>query len=368
MIDTENTEKALNPGLTFRRPDELLAMTFNESDNLLGDRLLSKGNSLVILGQGGIGKSFLNLQLIVASIVGWPFLGFETRAQGLKWLLFQAENNNRRLQFDLLRLREWVGIERWKVVQSRMILHTLECEQDFLLDIVSDEGVYTRCLRGIEEHEPDIVAWDPLKDATLEDLKGDREMLAACHALSSLSRWGNPNRGLVLTHHSLTGLAGIVKVTGFDRSSFGRNSKALHQWARAVINVAAATEDYRKLVIGCGKNNNGAEFKPFGILRNPETMIYEVDPSFDLCAWETEVAGRRKKPVEITPTEVAELLTERPLSKSELVKEIMDEYGRGKSQAYAAVSKATGKTIVRDKSTKKFSKKSRETRSYDHDE
>jgi hypothetical protein len=46
--------------------------------------------------------------------------------------------------------------------------------------------------------------------------------------------------------------------------------------------------------VTCGKNSNGREFAPFAVRLNPETMIYEAAPDFDLDAWETEVAGKRE--------------------------------------------------------------------------
>ena len=107
--------------LTFRSPDELLAMEFDDGDRILGDRLLSRGGSLVIAGPGSIGKSRLLLQLGVACRAGLPFVGFETRAQDLTWLILQAENSNRRLQSDFAALREWVWqLARWGLVSTRV--------------------------------------------------------------------------------------------------------------------------------------------------------------------------------------------------------------------------------------------------------
>ena len=95
--------------LTIRTPDELLAMTFDDSDRILGDGVLTSGQSLVICGQGGIGKSRIVLQMAVACRAGLPFISFETRGQDLRWLILQAENSNRRLNADLAALRSWIG-------------------------------------------------------------------------------------------------------------------------------------------------------------------------------------------------------------------------------------------------------------------
>ena len=112
----EDSPKA--DGLTIRTPDEILAMTFDDSDRLLGDRLLAKGQSLVMAGPGGIGKSRLLLQLAVSTRAGLPFISFETRGQELRWLILQTENSNRRLQDDWLALRDWIGEKHWPRVSE----------------------------------------------------------------------------------------------------------------------------------------------------------------------------------------------------------------------------------------------------------
>ena len=95
--------------LTIRKPSEILAMEFDDSDRILGDRLLAKGQSMTILGAGGIGKSRLALQLATACLTGKRFLGLETRGEGLRWLFIQGENSNLRLKQDLEAVYRWAG-------------------------------------------------------------------------------------------------------------------------------------------------------------------------------------------------------------------------------------------------------------------
>src|SRR5688572_9100744 len=88
----------------------------------------------------------------------------------------------------------------------------------------------------------------------------------------------------------LTGRVGAARATGFDRSSFGRNSKLLYAWTRGQINIAPqGPNDNSRLVVSCGKCSNGEEFPPFGIRLNRELMIYEPDPQFNLPDWEAGV-------------------------------------------------------------------------------
>ncbi len=44
------------PLLTIRKPDAILALQLDLDDNIIGDRLLAKSQTLTILGPGGVGS------------------------------------------------------------------------------------------------------------------------------------------------------------------------------------------------------------------------------------------------------------------------------------------------------------------------
>lgn len=323
---------------TLRSPDELLAMTFDDSDRILGDRLLAAGQSLVVAGAGGLGKSRLILQLAVSIICGRDFVGFETRGEGLKWLLFQCENSNRRLQADLSALRELVGQELWKRVNRQLSIHALESDIDGFVSLASDQ-VCSRLREAIRRTGPDVVVWDSLYNFAAGDLNADADMSETLSRMSRLSREGNPQRAIVAVHHALTGKAGAARATGYDRSSFGRNSKVLFAWTRAQVNVAPGSPDENPpLVLSCGKCSNGREFAPFAVRLNPTTMVYEQAPDFDVSAWQSDMAGKPQTH-SVTVHNVVDLLQGK-MTKRELVKAVMDETGCQKSIAYRRIDEA----------------------------
>ena len=97
MISTEwrdvtdgETAQASAQQISVRTPEEILAMPRGKNANFLGDRLLALAQSLVIAGVGGIGKTRLLLQLLVAFIIGRPWCGIETHAKGIRCLLLQT--------------------------------------------------------------------------------------------------------------------------------------------------------------------------------------------------------------------------------------------------------------------------------------
>lgn len=336
-----------SPPLTIRTPDEVLAIHFDDSDNLLGDRLLAKGQSMTILGAGGIGKSRLLLQLAACEIIGRPFLGLETHGAGLAWLIIQGENSNRRLQFDLAKLRDWCGKD-WSQVETLLRIHTLETDSDGFLSLDNPEN-YGRIEAAISDSNPDNLGFDTLNNFSIGDPNKDADMRDTCACLSRLAKTGNPHRSLTVLHHALTGKAGVSKATGWERSGFGRNSKVLQAWTRGQINVSpGSAESNDLLVLSCGKCSNGKEFPPFAVRLNPATMIYELAPDFDLTAWGAEINGKHDGPLVSTETviELAKPARTRP----ELAKAIMAETGCGRTMAYRRIEGALkAKRLHQDK-------------------
>jgi len=324
--------------LSVRRPDELLAMEFDDRDILLGDRLLEKGGSLVIAGAGGIGKSRLALQLAVANIMGREFVTLQTRGYELKWLILQSEDSNRRLNFDFHHLKEWCA-NRWPQVNDQLVIHTLENDGDAFLSL-DDPQNFSRLADLISKVNPDVIVFDNLSNFAIGNLTQDADMRATCEAISRLTKQGNPLRACVVLHHALTGKAGASRAVGFERASFGRNSKVLLAWTRGQINLSPRYPHTNEtVVVSCGKCSNGREFAPFAARLNPKTMIYEPDASFDLSTWQADMAGQKADGPSVTVDTVIGAC-KGTMTKKELVRAIMDETGCGKSLAYRKIEDA----------------------------
>ena len=91
--------------LTVRSIEEIMAFQPDDNDLILADGYLCKGERTVWLGQGGLGKSRLSIQLACCCTLGQDFLGVETRGKGQRWLFLQTENGMRRLKYDLEHMR-----------------------------------------------------------------------------------------------------------------------------------------------------------------------------------------------------------------------------------------------------------------------
>jgi len=343
-----------NGALSVRTPNEILAMSFDDSDRVMGDRLMAKGQNFSMCGPSSVGKSRLVMQQAVAVITGRQFVGFETRGTGLKWLFLQAENSNHRFQFDLQYLKAWVGDRDWPLVNDCIRIHTLENDTDTFLQLDSPSH-RNHITTLINDTQPDVIVFDCLYNFQIGDLNKDADMSATLLAISRLCKTGNPNRIPSVLHHSLTGRAGASKATGYDRASFSRNSKILHAWTRGQINVSSGSPTNNDtLVLSCGKCSNGREFESFAVKINPDTRIYEPDTDFDIKAWESDMSGEKRDPT-MTPDRVRELCCVAGSSKHDLVKAIQNDCFCSQATAYRHVDLAVkSKTLTTNRSKSTF--------------
>jgi hypothetical protein len=280
--DTENSAK--RQALTIRTIGEILEMSFDDKELVLTNGYLALGERTAICGMGGVGKSRLTMQLALFCRAGRDFLGWPTQGRDLIWLFLQTENSCRRLKYDLGRMLTAFSAAEQEAIKTGVFFHTLEADDDgfLMLDLENSE----RIIDAIAQTGADIVVFDPLRDFAVDDLNSDKYMTEALREISRITRRGNPKRIPLIIHHAGTGRSGIQKATGFDRSSFGRNSKVLFGYARALINVVPALpDDNSTIIIASGKCSNSREFEPFAARLDEQTMLYERVDDFDLEAW-----------------------------------------------------------------------------------
>jgi hypothetical protein len=196
------------------------------SDALLGNRLLCRDGSMLIIAQSGIGKSVLAMQMAMLFALGRPLWGMASHCPR-KMLLIQAENN----RIDLI-----------EPAQSIAKMMNLSDDEKELLNknlvIISErKSSGAKFIRGFEKmcqkHRPDIVILDPL----LAYIGDEISRQSACSGF--LRNQLNPiihkyNLGVIIMHHTgkpqkernSSGLA--------DLAYLGIGSSELVNFARAV--------------------------------------------------------------------------------------------------------------------------------------
>lgn len=345
----------LGPSLSVRTTAHILAQTFSTDDNYLGDGVIARGQITAILGPPGVGKSRFMMQLGSCCITSKPFLGLPVNGKGKKWLFLQAENSTRRLNSELQKQRGAFSEAEWSGLGENLLFHTLENPSDVRLRL-SDSQNADMIAKCLQDNKPDILVLDPLNAFAAGSLNSDEGMLKTLEEISQIAKAANPDVTVIVVHHTAgTGRDGIRKAVGPDRASYGRGSKALYGSVRGAINIAPGDPaDARKIMVACGKNSNGVDFEPLGAVLNPETMLYETDPTFDLEKWHRHYSGAKPGSLKVSPQKVAALVQYRSLKKVALVSEIIAEYGVQKTKAYEAVSEAENSTIILDPATRLF--------------
>jgi len=289
---------------------------------------------------GGVGKSRLTMQLALCCRTGREYLGWETRGPELRWLFLQTENSCRRLQADLERMLSAFTPTERQAITAGVFLHTLEADDDGFLAL--DMENRERISDAIAKTDTNIVVFDPLRDFGIDDLNADAHMTETLREISRLTRRGNARRVPLVIHHALTGKTGIQKVVGFDRSSFGRNSKVLFMWARAQINVAPVRpNDNSMLIIASGKCSNFTEFEPFAVRLDFDTMLYSRDDDFDVEQWRDSLDSAKSPADRLTLDAVLTMLPEAVSTAKNTVIEKLQDKGIGEKKARAILDEYT---------------------------
>jgi hypothetical protein len=360
ITDSLDPEEAAPPHkrkpLTIRSVGEIRGMQIPESDLILGNGYLERGEPAAICGMGGIGKSRLTMQLAMMHRAGRPFLGWSTHFQNLRWLFLQTENGNRRLKSDIERMLAAFDPAEQARIESGVFYHTLETDDDGIF-FVNDAENIARIYQAIDQCQPDIVVLDPLRDATTDDINKDMAMNNALGLMWRAVKRGDPRRTLVVVHHAGEGKAGIAKAVGFDRGAFGRNSKVLKTWTRSQMNIAPANpEDNAQIVIASGKCNNHEEFPAISARLNPETMLYELVEGWDEGAWRDALSA--EVPDRSTAA-VVEIVREAGggLEKNEVHARLRSK-GIGKDSAWKMIKAAVAEGTVEESTIARPKKKS----------
>lgn len=344
LTTVESGQPKRTTSLSLRNAEELWTMQFDDSDNYIGDRMMAAGSLCSFIGPGGIGKSRIVLQMAACCILGREFLGLVTRARDKKWLFLQTENNNRRLHSDLKNLVSGMGLneaER-KALFRRLDFHTVEHDEDGFInmeDLESAQNVEA----AIFDSNPDIVVVDPLNTFTSEDLNSDRPMAAVITKLVRAIKKGNPNRVPLIIHHSITGRAGAQKAVGWDKSSYGRNSKVLYGRVRSQWNLGKVDpDDESRLVLACGKNNDGKPFDEIGILVESNPTFYVIDQDHDPEAYRESIgaeSGKKRGHTIDAEKVILDLIPQsRMIEKKELIEQATRS-GVGENKARNALSR-----------------------------
>lgn len=216
------------------RISELAAYdTSHDPNNVLGQRWLCRGSSLVIVGQSGIGKSSFCMQLMILWALGLAALGIKP-VRPLRSLLIQAENDPGDLAEMYQGVRQGMSItsDHQTILEERVFIYrdTTHTGSDFV----------TLASALIERHQPDLVWCDPLLNYIGDEISEQKVISDfCCRQLNAVSQrtgviWcllhhtGKPSRDPKAASHW----------TASDLAYSGLGSSALVNWSRETAVLA----------------------------------------------------------------------------------------------------------------------------------
>ena len=343
--------KAMPSPLSILSLEEIALIPTSNNDRILGDHLLDRGSAMTIVGSGGVGKTRMVYQFLSDCYSGkekFFTLDIHPAARNMRWLVLQCENSPIRLKDTRSALKASMSPLAYLKLESLVRVLTPITELDTMLNLDSPE-VVSRIQQSLDSWMPDGIIFDSLYDFGIGDLNKDVDMRKTVTAISRVGRHRNPNRAIIVLHHSLTGKDSGAKAVGADRASFGRNSKVLFNWSRAQINMSAISEENNDhLAISCGKCSNGREFTSFAVKLDQQSLTYLIDSETNVSEW-AKSRQSTTKPTLITSDQVANLCRE-GIKRTELVHALMEETGCKRENSYRYIRRAFDEGKIRESS------------------
>lgn len=296
LLDEPEADSPVKP-LTVWTPDELLAWTPPSDAVIIGDAnhgYVVREELTVIIGPPGTGKSRLLTWGAICAITGRQFAGLGIQNSPTKWLLIGNENSRRRQRYDLERMMSTLTNAERESVRSNLRIHVLDQARDSLLDL-GDRGAREAIAATLRLHTPDVVVFDPWANMVPGDENKNSDVRDGVRHLLNLVRLNAPRAACIVVHHARTGAATVAQAGNrFSGASLSRGGKALPSAARCEIAVwPGDAEDGGRIVVTCEKSNNAPIFAPRGLILDPESMTYDIDPSFNVEAWRDDVSGKK---------------------------------------------------------------------------
>ncbi len=281
--------------------------------------LLEVGDSLLITGKGGLGKSLMVIAIALAAASGKRLFNQFNIYKPQNILLFQSENSLKatkaRIKAIIKLYKDKEDYQEYEQALDRIVTTMIEGDCRISGNILNP--VFAQQLQdSLEATNAGLLILDPLISYHQENENANVDMRTA---LDELLRIANRTKtAIIITHHHGKGL--------HKGADMARGATAIQDFARSIITLTKQKHESR-LLIKCEntKHGNFLQAKPF-LLEVSGPSVISVEPDI-LCP----------------PSEVHKTLIDMggvAHSKNELVKNIIDTYEISRRTALEAINKA----------------------------
>jgi hypothetical protein len=208
-----------------------------EESNLVGQRYLTKGSGLEVVGPTGIGKSSLLMQMGMCWSAGKDFMGIPCQ-RPLRVLLVQAENDDEDLRAMRDGIMQGVGLyDEAPVIHENLSYVTV--------NDAAGAAFIKKLENLVKRHRPDIVILDPFFAFVGGNVSDQATVSSFLRGLLQklMSKYGF---ACILGHHANKPPGkkqDRLEWSGSDFSYAGSGSAEIGNWSRAVMTVRASEEE-----------------------------------------------------------------------------------------------------------------------------
>ena len=315
----------------------------SDPNELLRNRLLCRGGSLLLVGPTGVGKSSLTIQLCIHWSLGQACFGLRP-TRPLRILIVQAEND----EGDMAEMRDGVmaGLnlseEERRIAGGRIVIVTEDAKTGAEFATLLD--------KLLEQYPSDLVVTDP----AFAYLGGDASSQSDVSFF--LRNLLNPvihkhQVGFLLVHHVNKPPQGEQKGQwqAGDFAYLGSGSAEFANWARAVLAIRSIGSSTTYELLLAKRGRRAGWLDGMGQPTNSRHIAYHRDPN-TICwreAQASEIAPFLPPDKSVSVQNVVDLIAEGSITKAALVTVLTKQYGIKKSKAYEFVAKAIQVNAVR---------------------
>lgn len=209
---------------------------WEDENNLIGDRFLSRGGGMLITGETGAGKSSLNLQMAACFAMGQNFFGM-TPVKALKSIIIQSENDRGDIAEEIQGVIAGLGITDCAAINDRILIY----EESMA---TGDEFCKELGLLASRE-KPDLIFIDPFISFLGDDVCNQKAVSRFLRNQLNpiLKRAG---AAVILVHH-------VGKPSNDPRARRsdlygGIGTSDIQNWARAIMSLKAIDADTFELI------------------------------------------------------------------------------------------------------------------------